>query len=1117
MNSQPGPEDFKDQLFAASIVGQLEFDYQEAIHELRLVGETLKRAGAVTTAMTLGDRLLLGITGIAVLEYRDGALWDSVFQSMPALADTQANRQKIADAFRESLDRFELERFVHPWGNLGEMLMQSAIPHSSIPGFVSILGSYYESSDSPAGLDFCDWIRSWPLEIVNAKGLSKPVWRFIQQAGEIADDLVEKCIEIFADLQDGEYDENGGEGLPAALIEAIVQEIKSKSIRRKASGTRIPQPKLFWETDESSAIQLELPSVEIQTNSAVMWKLEVGDKELDQQVLPPPPGLSPVRSYIEIKSPVKSLNPSVNYLEAEELVTRAWSIQIAQDEFPILFFDANGYFVPGRGPISPGLYRCVYPAALKEGSLVLSTESDFQFERLPAPLGWSDSKDSGTWNAIKVDLRKTKKIEFLAGFKKIQRTVSNLKKPYADLEGKLQPGLRTRMNSKVISGLPRFEIIGNESSSVEESWRYQVFSQSGVVLLDSQLPQTGNFVNPPVTSEDISGEVRVRLSGGFGKTAEVQVGLFPGLQSEEVAGARRLRAQGGLEEFEMSISIAGAVQKLRFGPYETSKILEVQKNELIASPEHESLTLLNTSSRNSSEWIEPAKFHIEDIDNLQLRINLSTDTNGRLIAIWPKKDPVLVNPLSESKQEIYNLSQLGYDAQVGGSFQLFWLLQDNTRKLVGNGYPKQLVESVEFNEESKTITQTFRGNSEPEGLLAAFFSDYAPWLGPVVTNLMGEPLNVPDEILEFGDFSIEFALSNPWSPHKFDQFPDRKSLNFHPVEVCIPDPNASPEHAFAYFIQSGIETELASLVDSKILWIAVAENYVRSSSPSSRDQIRLFAERMLRERGSESLAFFEGTSKEEKHYMKFMFATEALIKESIEVTEGRLLSNVGRPFLATLLSKNHEQLTNEMALGSWGLQESRPQTSEDSTEEEIDTKSLESWVSEALIRRVKVFGKLETVFLAKWEPEEWEAHREKLELFPGPLLSTSRLFDSAEKIFAADLEERQFLMPDELQSAVNELQKHDSEFPSPLSDLRGPLSEDHLGDLQGFNRFLVHTPWISMKLAELARLAARDNQEALEAWRAFEKIHKKLSTFVPDLVEGDLVLAELNMRTGGFA
>jgi hypothetical protein len=92
----------------------------------------------------------------------------------------------------------------------------------------------------------------------------------------------------------------------------------------------------------------------------------------------------------------------------------------------------------------------------------------------------------------------------------------------------------------------------------------------------------------------------------------------------------------------------------------------------------------------------------------------------------------------------------------------------------------------------------------------------------VVTNLTGEPLNVPDEILEFGDFSIEFALSNPWNPHKFDQFPDRKSLNFHPVEVGTPDPNVSPEHAFAHFVQSGMETELASLVDSKILWIAVA-------------------------------------------------------------------------------------------------------------------------------------------------------------------------------------------------------------------------------------------------------------------------------------------------------
>ena len=314
-----------------------------------------------------------------------------------------------------------------------------------------------------------------------------------------------------------------------------------------------------------------------------------------------------------------------------------------------------------------------------------------------------------------------------------------------------------------------------------------------------------------------------------------------------------------------------------------------------------------------------------------------------------------------------------------------------------------------------------------------------------------------------------------------------------------------------------METELTSLVDSKILWIAVAENYVRSSAPNSREKIRLFAERVLRERGSESLAFFEGTSNQEKHYMKFMFATEALIKESIEVTEGRLLSNVSRPFLATLLSKNQEEIVNEMSLSSWGLQESHSNTPDDSTEEEIETKSLESWVNEALKRRVKVFGDFQTAFLAKWEPEEWEAHREKLELFPGPLLSTGRLFDSAEKIFAADLDERLVVKPDELQSAVTELMTLGLETPTPLSDLRGPLSENQVADLQGLNRFMVHIPWISMKLAELARIAARGNQEALEAWRAFEKMHKKLSTFVPDLVEGDLVLAELNMRAGGFA
>jgi hypothetical protein len=1108
-------DEWAEQLESASLVVQVQYRDSDAEAALRRIGYFFKTKQTQRVSREYPAAFLVGLNFVASSQMQQATLWPYVFAGLGDLKASESNKDLISRLHRLALNKFRLERFEHPLGRIGEIQIHAGIPVSSQEKFVRKLIREFKREIDFDHLSFNESIRSMGGDRVAAASLDKQIWHFINQGGNVADDFVAKCIEILDDPDNP----NSGKGLPArvsAEVASLVEELGKSGVSRagKSSG-RIKAPRLVWSKSIENELELVFPTLPEAQRSSVRWTVESGDQLATVDVAQELAGLSRKERSYPVSSPTAQLTTQFEYLAPgsnffnPEYRTRTWNLTLFAEELPVLFFDDEGQLDGGKGPLEPGLIRVLVPkkTRLGPGKPIVRVEGRHKLRELDAPLGWGVEQVGSEWFALEIDCKEAEAIEVDFGSNRpFRRAISAFRKPKPLLNG-LVAGVFDPHGSPVFSEFPAFEV--GSLALDDDEWQYEIRDlENKPVWSAIARAKSGQIaVVPP---SHLLGEFNIRVSRGFGQTTTINRTVVPDLSSDYDGGLRKFRADGkGLGEAEFTVARGDAgLLPIHFDSQIRAVALELDDSDikLTARAEYEYLELFNTRSKNHTEWIEPTKSNVENLTELQLFFSSQVSRSAALIARWPNGTTQTLTPRVSSPWFKFNLGELSDQANAQGSFSLE--LRDNLGRLLpaGTCYPKKLYNDVELDDNSQFLKFSFPKGNRPDGLQLAIYSPLAPWRSPFVVDLDSDTIEIPEELRSLSQIAGSVAVSSPWAPHDFGRTPNYDSSNTFVFEVQSPDWTKSPELALVHWIETGRTSNQLQLIGAELAWTCFlgAEELFAPLGVNT-NEIKSLAIKVLQ--STENSLDNYPSSKRTRAESVVDLIESGFVAKAASTTMAGALNQVGRPLLAIIGcalddSETAEDLLN-LAPASWGV--SNPKATEEQPS-----------MLETLRYKLDLlnFRKPEVLWMIRVE-EHFFANQSEGYL-PGRLLDGGNVFLNVFRVLYQDVEKLiTGLGNDWAVETASALLAKDGLAPEGLKQLlaaRPILSTSELKEIAGLRSRLANWPGISLRMAVLARLAARGNEEARSTYEANKVFYLKMAKALPTLVEIDLTIAELALR-----
>ncbi len=1108
-------EEWAQQLENASLVVQVLYNDSDAEAALRRIGYFFKTKQTQRVSREYPAAFLVGLNLVASSQMQQATLWPYIFKGLGGLKPSESNKDLISRLHRMALNKFRLERFEHPLGRIGEIQIHAGIPVSSQEKFVRKLIREFRREVDFDHLTFNESIRSMSGDRVAAASLDKQIWHFINQGGSVADDFVAKCIEILDDPDNP----NSGKGLPArvsAEVARLIEELGKSGVSRagKSSG-RIKAPRLVWSKSIDNELELIFPRLPEAQRSSIRWTVESGDQLATVDIAQELAGLSRKERSYPVSLPTAQLTTHFEYLASgstlfnPEFRTRTWNLTLFAEELPVLFFDDEGRLDSGKGPLEPGVLRLLVPkkTRLGPGKPVVRVEGNYKIREIDAPLGWGVEHAGSEWFALEIDCSEAEAIEVDFGSNKpFRRAVSAFRKP-KPLPNGLVAGLFDAQGSPVFSEFPAFEV--GSLAQDDDEWQYEIRDLENKPIWSTVAKaKSGQIVTCPPSH--LLGEFNIRVSRGFGQTTIINRTVVPQLSSDYDGEVRKFRSDGkGLEEARFSVKRGEAtLRTIHFESKVRAVALELIDTDiqLTARAEYEYLELFNTRSKNHTEWIEPTKSNVENLTELQLFFSSQVSRASTLIARWPNGTTQTLSPRVSSPWFKFNLGELSDLANAQGSFILE--LRDNLGRVLpaGTCYPKKLFNVVELDDESRFLQFSFPKGNRPDGLQLAIYAPLAPWRLPVVVDLDSDKIEIPEEFRSLGEIAGTVAVSSPWAPHDFGRTPNYEGSNTFVFEVQPPDWSKSPELALVHWIKTGNTSDQLQLISADLAWTCfIGAEELFAPLGVNTNEIKALAIKVLQ--GTDKPIDSYPSSKRTRAESVVDLIESGFVTTATQKTIANVLDQVGRPLLATIGCALDDHETGEdllnLAPSSWGV--SNP-------------KVLEEQPSMLETIRYKLdllnFRKPEVLWMIRLEEDFFSIQSEGY--LPGRLLDGGNVFLNVFRVLYQDVERLiTGLGNDWAVETAGALLAKDGLLPEALRhllDARPILSSSEIKEIAGLRSRIANWPGISLRMAFMARLAARGNQEARSTYEINKIFYLKMAKALPTLVEIDLIIVELALR-----
>jgi len=1140
-------ERWAQELRQVSVIMQVNYIDSEAESSLSYLGEKISQ-GQRAVYERYAATMLIGVNKVASSGYVGGELWSKLLPALGNLSDTATHRSVVSNLYRRGLEQYGLTRFDHPLSNIGEMILHSGVPLSSLDRLMARLLRAYEEVQNLTGEMFNSDIRDLSEAQVAAKSLDKPTWRFIKQAGAIADDFIDRLIDIIDDMQDGEYDEDGGSGLPNRVIQRVVEIIKQRQasgkIDRKSGERRIGKPKFRWhEIYTQNELRIELPQLANVLNRTIAWQIFDQTSNFDLITFPSLSAGRDSTGFYSVTSPAPIFNISgqpANTAGLGNANQYNWDAELYKSNEWLLVFDEDGYFLPGSGTLSPGRYKILYPETMYGNRNRIEFGGVVESGEAAVPEGWSGQLNGDSWVALDISIRQAQSIALRNGETTLQtRYVSNLLKPTFDISEVTVSSIFDLEGKAVLSGLPK--IVLPPSSDIEAGWNVQIRDSSGKTLHSAEI-----FVDSPEGKiaeleqfAELDGIYQISISSRrLGLNTRSIFTIVQGLSVFSNPPFRRISMSNlGLDACQVTVGSARK-QVVYQLDYNQSKIdmidQDISKEPLIIRPDHESIELFNRISGNRSEWFSPAKSHLEDLGNLELSFTFLGDRYPNLFAKWPSGE---IRPLdgrvTGGKVKV-SLAALTDDARVSGAFDIIAAWPDETTLELLNAYNKKLYENFHLDSANRVLTVKFPNGNPPRNLRLTLYPEFAPWKPPVVIDDFNGAVELDPEVIQTGTLIAELDILDLFvrsAPSK------QISWGANTFRLEVPEEYWSNrvDGKVALWCKTGLQPANLPDISVGLAWsiylakprLAKPEELgLNASHLGHLQHVRNFCLGILSANPQLAVSNYPIGEDSSSESFENLISIGALDKQGIDDLPFQQAA-MGKPFLATLLNNFSKQFPSEEELSGelakyWGLE--LPLKVDQLDNQEVSTIG-EICVKKAGSLAFSVNPSNPIFFFA--DPDRIDDYIRMNNLPQGKYFDSGTL---ARLVSGMVQDSQRIATLDHIDFYVKlaePLAAVDSEFHGGYQSLaltRQVLTSQALEQIQGTQKRIMNITALTLRLSLLARLVARGNPRAIGIWErkpfttqniTIKEIFFELCRELPGICEHDLVLSELMFQIEG--
>jgi hypothetical protein len=491
----------------------------------------------------------------------------------------------------------------------------------------------------------------------------------------------------------------------------------------------------------------------------------------------------------------------------------------------------------------------------------------------------------------------------------------------------------------------------------------------------------------------------------------------------------------------------------------------------------------------------------------------------RVVSRWGGGHAQILETKSVGGNLYIELAELGDTAKLYGAFEIEIEGYGDASLIALSCFEKELLQGLSYDSETRELSLEFVGDSVPRNLVAAFYSEFGPWLAPEVVEVIRSEIEVSEKIDSFGNFFVVFDISDKWAPKAFPAAP---VLDDNSYKVTFSSSESvDPESRLVNWFENGDDQEPPAEIPISFAWNLLTEEHIKSVNVS-RNSVVKFARSVLAPRKHESVSQYPSNAGAGGSYLKHLFLTD-LIDAANVPNEARFAQLSNKPFLSTLaLTETCAREELAPVFGHlaelWGLRLLGDEI--EGLHHELNQSELENllWKKINVLSFVLVPHNIVHPFAR--DPEQLAGYLEQNSLPPGRFFEIGTLVE----IFGWMANNAHRLLEVfpiyELAQISEDLEDLELEEEMPaaykrVGEARPILEGNIVQRTPGAIKAIVNLPAVSIRLALFARLAARGDVRAAELWTKYSKFYQRVSQSIQGLVEHDLVLAELYLQLEG--
>lgn len=780
------------QLTGRALVIEATADPLEAEQALAILGTNYRRAATKDAKKRFLNKyraaFLVGVCSVA-FRYDVGGMWpylEKVFGPLPG-----PDQQILSESFRDALDQFGLSRFTFPRRNVDEILMHAGIPGQRMDEFIELLARRDAMADGLDGRSFCQWVGSLSRQTAfTTHGLDAPTYRFLAEGREIAEDLVDRCLELLDVWASSGITMAEVAGFPGVMQKDLMRALDELGEKQVASRSRPRSrhidlvPRLTFSA--TSGIAIRLPPLEVITEARVEWLVAAEGITSRRAVEPPWPG-DPVRvEYTVVSRPSKQV--ALTALPGEQ----TWIVTVVDPDDPFLIFDGGtNEWIPPRNtlPKADVIIALPNPEDLELADLI-ETDRDLKMHRLiESPMGWAG------WTFAEVSLASVSKIRRREA--ETYRYVTSVARPTIELE-KPVTWVRGLDSAPVCASLPTIVIpavIDTTGSGSSIEWTITATRvDTGEVIRSAHILAKEDAVVVDLTeagSAPLLGTLDFAVKGPLGRSTSRRITVAEDLVIGAEPSFRSMSTTGdGLVPSTVMVSVPPSIAapaQLDLGPRDSTARLELVGEHtvhLIVVVPAMSVTRIAPDGAVFTSH-SPIAINLEELERVHLRVTFGIPGRAQLVALKGQDllQTVQASAAGPTGAATFALAQLADTLTAAGGASLL-VGADGARIPVARVRPRQLAESVEIDESDPTRLR-LRGLATDQRLDVALYPRYAPWRGPGESRSDGGSIEIPADLRGEGELRVLLRVEDPWVAAPWPREYPSRSFNVFDVTLGV--------------------------------------------------------------------------------------------------------------------------------------------------------------------------------------------------------------------------------------------------------------------------------------------------------------------------------------------